>query len=120
MTENASMETQQTKPPGLGCTALVRLLVPGHGWTRIGGNVWEDMAGNRVIPTMAINAIALRPCGGETRFLHTYESPLKEALRRNANKRRAGLAAAKAYFAEANDQVLPVADTAAGSKKNDL
>lgn len=83
---------------------LVRL-VPGNGWTRIGANVWEDVAGNRVIPNMGINAIALRPCGGETRFLHTHEEPLKAALRRNGNKRRAGLAAAKAYFAEANDEM---------------
>ena len=79
---------------------LMRSLVPGPGWRQPYSlsHVWEDERGNRVIIHSAINAITFRTAYGETGFCRDHEEPLASAVRRNASRKRAGLAAARAIM----------------------
>lgn len=82
----------------------LRSLLPGEGWSRPYKNsphVWEDAKGNRVIVNYGVNCLTLRPADGETFFCYDHREPFREALKRNPNRRRAGLAAARRIF-EAN------------------
>ena len=79
-----------------------RRLVPGRGWRRPYAqslHVWEDENGNRVIVHGGINGVTYRTAAGVTGFLYDYHEPMRSALRRNASRRRAGLAAARVLMA---------------------
>jgi hypothetical protein len=77
----------------------LRELTPGV-WNRPyqAKNVWEDEHGNRVIVNYAINLITLRSADGISSKCYDHREPFKSALRRNPNRRRAGLAAARRLF----------------------
>jgi len=101
--------------PGQGATAgrlhqpcsPLRGLVPGRGWRRTyakSPHVWENEAGNRVIVHSSINGITYRTNAGKSGFLYDHQEPLISALRRNASRKRAGLAAARVLMANGMDE----------------
>lgn len=88
------------------CSPL-RRLVPGRGWRRPyaqSQHVWEDKNGNRVIVHSSINGITYRTNTGKSGFLYDHQEPLISALRRNASRKRAGLAAARVLMANVKNQ----------------
>ena len=104
--EEEAMKTRQTKSSRCLhpiCSPL-RRLVPGCGWRKPyaqSPHVWEDERGNRVIVHSSINGITYRTAAGKTGFHYDHEEPMRSALRRNASRKRAGLAAARVLMANA-------------------